>query len=75
MARRISVALLAVGAALIWPVPLVGALIMLIGALGLAVGMEDDLINEGLIPLPAVPLQAANPAAPVVQPARIHEAA
>jgi hypothetical protein len=51
MARRISVALLGVGAALIWPVPLGGALIMLIGALGVAVAMEDQLISEGLIPL------------------------
>lgn len=51
MARRISVALLGVGAALIWPVPLGGALVMLTGALGLAVAMEDELINEGLIPV------------------------
>ena len=50
MARRISVALLGVGAALIWPVPLGGALVMLTGALGLAVAMEDQLISEGLIP-------------------------
>ena len=51
MARRISVALLAVGAALIWPVPLGGALVMLTGALGLAVAMEDQLISDGLIPV------------------------
>jgi hypothetical protein len=51
MARRVSVALLGVGAALIWPVPLGGALVMLTGALGLAVAMEDDLMNEGLIPV------------------------
>jgi hypothetical protein len=57
MARRISVALLGVGAALIWPVPLGGALVMLTGALGLAVAMEDDLISEGLIPA-----QVARPA-------------
>jgi hypothetical protein len=50
MARRISVALLGVGAALIWPVPLGGALVMLTGALGLAVAMEADLISDGLIP-------------------------
>jgi hypothetical protein len=49
MARRISVALLVVGAALIWPVPIGGALVMLTGALGLAVAMEDELISEGLI--------------------------
>lgn len=49
MARRISVALLGVGAALIWPVPLGGALVMLTGALGLAVAMEDELLSEGLI--------------------------
>jgi hypothetical protein len=53
MARRISVALLAVGAALIWPVPLGGALVMLTGALGLAVAMEDKLMSDGLIPAPA----------------------
>ncbi len=51
MARRISVALLGVGAALIWPVPLGGALVMLTGALGLAVAMEDELMNDGLIPV------------------------
>ena len=50
MARRISVALLGVGAALIWPVPLGGALVMLTGALGLAMVMEDDLMTDGLIP-------------------------
>ena len=50
MARRISVALLGVGAALIWPIPLGGALVMLTGALGLAMVMEDDLMSEGLIP-------------------------
>ena len=50
MARRISVALLGVGAALIWPVPLGGALVMLTGALGLAMVMEDDLMSDGLIP-------------------------
>lgn len=49
MARRISVALLGIGAALIWPVPLGGALVMLTGALGLAMVMEDDLMSEGLI--------------------------
>jgi hypothetical protein len=53
MARRISVALLGVGAALMWPVPLGGALVMLTGALGFAVAMEDDLISEGLIPVEA----------------------
>ena len=50
MARRISVALLGIGAALIWPIPLGGALVMLTGALGLAMVMEDDLRSEGLIP-------------------------
>ena len=55
MARRISVALLGLGAALIWPVPLGGALVMLTGALGLAVAMEDDLISDGLIPAPIAP--------------------
>lgn len=55
MARRISVALLGVGAALIWPVPLGGALVMLTGALGLAVAMEDQLMSEGLIPMAADP--------------------
>jgi len=50
MARRISVALLGVGAALIWPVPLGGALVMLTGALGLAMVMEDDLMSDGIIP-------------------------
>ena len=55
MARRISVALLGVGAALIWPVPLGGALVMLTGALGLAVAMEAQLISDGLIPMEAKP--------------------
>ncbi|HET9772862.1 MAG TPA: hypothetical protein VFS16_18340 [Acidimicrobiia bacterium] len=55
MARRISVALLGLGAALIWPVPLGGALVMLTGALGLAVAMEDDLISDGLIPAQIAP--------------------
>ena len=55
MARRISVALLGVGAALMWPMPLGGALVMLTGALGLAMVMEDDLINEGLIPVETLP--------------------
>lgn len=55
MARRISVALLGVGAALIWPVPLGGALVMLTGALGLAVAMEDEMISEGLSPVEARP--------------------
>jgi hypothetical protein len=50
MARRISVALLGVGAALIWPIPLGGALVMLTGALGLAMVMEDDLMSDGVIP-------------------------
>lgn len=52
MARRISVALLGMGAALIWPVPLGGALVMLTGALGLAVAMENQLMADGLIPAP-----------------------
>ena len=52
MARRISVALLGMGAALIWPVPLGGALVMLTGALGLAVAMETQMMADGLIPAP-----------------------
>ena len=63
MARRISVALLGVGAALLWPVPLGGALVMLTGALGLAMVMEDDLMSEG--PLPA---EARTVGAPGVAP-------
>jgi hypothetical protein len=48
MARRISVVLLGVGAALLWPVPIGGALVMLTGALGLAMVMEEDLMSDGL---------------------------
>ena len=57
MARRISVALLGVGAALIWPIPLGGALLMLTGALGLAMVMEDDLMSDGLIPVETRPVR------------------
>ena len=55
MAMRISVALLGLGAALMWPIPLGGALVMLTGALGVAMIMEEGLMNEGLIPVEALP--------------------
>jgi hypothetical protein len=54
MARRISFGLLALGAALIWPIPLGGALLMLTGALGFAVDIEDELMSQGAPAPPAV---------------------
>ena len=55
MAMRISVALLGIGAALMWPIPLGGALVMLTGALGVAMIMEEGLMNEALVPVEALP--------------------
>ena len=69
MARRISVVLLGTGAALIWPVPLGGALLMLTGALGLAVALEGDLVNEGVLPAGAATATAATAATAATSPA------
>jgi hypothetical protein len=53
MANKISLAVLLLGGALLWVVPLGGALLLVTGAVELAIRWEDELLEK---PVPAVAL-------------------
>jgi hypothetical protein len=46
MARKISLAMLALGGALLWPVPLGGVFFIVTAGFGLAISSEADLASQ-----------------------------
>ncbi|HEV7864422.1 MAG TPA: hypothetical protein VGR20_17065 [Acidimicrobiia bacterium] len=46
MGKRISAAMLLLGVGLLWPVPLGGALVLVVGGFGMAIVTEADLADE-----------------------------
>lgn len=52
--HKVSVLLLVLGVALLWPVPLGGALLLVIAAIGLAIAWEADMAEPHLVPARAV---------------------
>ena len=52
MSRKLPLALLLLGGALLWPVPVGGALLMVAAGVGLAISLESDLM--GVVPARAL---------------------
>ncbi len=67
MANNISLALLVLGAALLWPLPVGGALLLVTAAVGLAICWEAQLEPRPVVaplPVPVVPVRSEDLAFP-----------
>ena len=67
MGNKISLALLLLGAALLWPLPVGGALLLVTAAVGLAVCWEAELEPRPAVaplPVPVVPVRSDDLAFP-----------
>ncbi len=67
MGNKISLAVLLLGAALLWPLPVGGALLLVTAAVGLAICWEAELEPRSAVaplPVPVVPVRSDDLAFP-----------